>query len=193
MPDPPSTSLTLLARAIRRDESAWSRLVHLYQPLVAYWCRAQGVPSADIDDVAQEVLVAVAKDLSKFQRERHGGFRAWVRGIARHKALDRLRHRPDPEALGGTAAHQQIQQLADLASSDELDDRQEEAWLYRRALELVRVEFTEKTWQAFWRVAVDDRPTDMVAAELEMTPVAVRIAKSRVLARLREEVGDLLE
>lgn len=193
MQDSPSTSLTLLARAIRRDESAWSRLVHLYQPLVGYWCRVQGVSPADLDDVVQEVLVAVAKDLSTFQRERHGGFRAWVRGIARHKALDRLRRRPGPEALGGTAAHQQIQQLADLASSEELDDRQEEAWLYRRALELVQVEFTEKTWQAFWRVAVDDRPTDMVAAELEMTPVAVRIAKSRVLARLREEVGELLD
>jgi RNA polymerase sigma-70 factor (ECF subfamily) len=52
------------------------------------------------------------------------------------------------------------------------------------------VEFEERTWQAFWRTAVDGRSAADVGAELGMTPGAVRVAKSRVLHRLREELGD---
>ena len=192
MDRPNATSLSLLQRAAGRDEAAWSRLAGLYRPVVAHWCRAGGTPPADIDDVAQEVLLAVALGLPRFRRERDGGFRAWVRGIARHKILDRARRARGPAAEGGSDAHHRVQELPDPAGGPGDDEAGEEAWLYRRALELVRAEFAEKTWRAFWRVAVDDRPTDAVAAELGMTAVAVRIAKSRVLARLREEAGDLI-
>lgn len=192
MDRPTATSVSLLERAAGRDEAAWARLAALYRPLLAHWCKTGGVPAADVDDVTQEVLVAVSLGLPRFRRDRDGGFRAWVRGIARHKILDRLRRGRGPAAEGGTDAHRRVQELADPADAPGDDDAGEEAWLYRRALDLVRGEFTEKTWRAFWRVAVDDRPTDAVAAELGMTPVAVRIAKSRVLARLREEAGDLI-
>jgi RNA polymerase sigma-70 factor (ECF subfamily) len=64
--------------------------------------------------------------------------------------------------------------------------------VYERCVGLMRSEFEERTWRAFWRVAIDDRPATEVAAELGMTPGAVYIAKSRVLKRLREEFGDLL-
>jgi RNA polymerase sigma-70 factor (ECF subfamily) len=65
--------------------------------------------------------------------------------------------------------------------------------LYRRALDLIRGEFEERTWQAFWLTAVEGWDTSAVAAELEMSPVAVRIAKSRVLARLRAEADHLID
>jgi RNA polymerase sigma-70 factor (ECF subfamily) len=57
----------------------------------------------------------------------------------------------------------------------------------------LRSEFEEHTWRAFWRVAVDGQPAPEVAAELGMKPNAVRTAKSRVLRRLREELGDLVD
>lgn len=190
MTRPDVTSQSLLDRAAGRDDAAWGRLAALYRPLVAHWCRAAGVPPADVDDVSQEVLLAVANGLADFRRERAGSFRAWVKGITRHKALDRHR-KAGPAGEGGTDAHERMQGVADPGPESD-DDAAEGAWLYRRALDLVKAEFADKTWQAFWRVAVDDRPTDAVAAELGMTAVAVRIAKSRVLARLREEVGDLL-
>ena len=76
--------------------------------------------------------------------------------------------------------------------SESEEDAAEVKGLYQRALDLIKGEFEERTWRAFWRVTVDDQPTDLVAAELGMAAVAVRIAKSRVLGRLREEVGDLV-
>ena len=60
-----------------------------------------------------------------------------------------------------------------------------------RALELVRAEFEPRSWGAFWRVEIDKQTAKDVAEELGMTPAAVRMAKSRVLRRVREELGDL--
>ena len=65
--------------------------------------------------------------------------------------------------------------------------------LLRKALESIRGEFHERTWQAFWGVVVEGRTAADVAADLDMKPGAVRVAKSRVLLRLRRELGDLPE
>jgi hypothetical protein len=43
-----------------------------------------------------------------------------------------------------------------------------------------------QTGQAFWRSVVDDQASTTVGEELDMTPNAVRKARSRVLKRLRE-------
>ena len=65
--------------------------------------------------------------------------------------------------------------------------------LLRRALDLVRVEFEPATWRAFLLTAVDGRPAPEAAAELGVSAAAVRQAKSRVLRRVRQELGDLPE
>jgi RNA polymerase sigma-70 factor (ECF subfamily) len=51
----------------------------------------------------------------------------------------------------------------------------------------------ERTWQTFWLTAVEGRGAPAAAAELGMSSVAVRIAKSRVLARLRAEADHLID
>ncbi|MHC5540288.1 RNA polymerase sigma factor, partial [Singulisphaera rosea] len=74
------------------------------------------------------------------------------------------------------------------------DDSQAELLgLYSRALELVRNEFEDRTWQMFWLSVVDDRSTADIAAQFGISSVAVRKAKSRVLLRLRQEIGDLID
>lgn len=187
------TSLTLLQRVRERDAEAWRRLLHLYVPLVDYWCGQWGVRGADADDVHQEVFQAVATHLADFHRDRPGDtFRGWLRGITRHKVLDYLRRRDrQPQAQGGTDGQRLIQQLP---HPEELQDGPEVMQgLYRRALELVRSEFEDKTWQAFWRVTVDGQAPADVAVDIGVSAAAIRKAKSRVLRRLKEEMGDLLQ
>jgi RNA polymerase sigma-70 factor (ECF subfamily) len=60
----------------------------------------------------------------------------------------------------------------------------------QRALTAIRCEFQERTWQAFWGVVVEGRSAAEVGAGLQMQPGHVRVAKSRVLQRLRQELGD---
>jgi RNA polymerase sigma-70 factor (ECF subfamily) len=186
------TSLSLLERARLRDGPSWLRLVALYGPLVEHWCRRGGAREADVADVAQEVFLAVSEGLARFEHRRDGSFRGWVRGITRHKMMDYYRRaaRQEP-AAGGSTALLRLQEIPDPEAGSEAD-ADEVSGLYRRALDLIRSEFEERTWVAFQLTAVEGRDSPSVAEELGMSPVAVRIAKSRVLARLREEAKEVI-
>ena len=191
------TSLTLLARLRTSDRDAWSRLVRLYGPLVAYWVRRGGVTGADAEDVVQEVFREVSQALAEFRRDRPGDtFRGWMRGIARIALLRYWRSvGRQPEAVGGTAARDLLNAVPAPAWDDpDGDDPEPEVHaLYHRALELVRGEFEARTWQMFWATTVEGRKPADVAADLGVSTAAVRQAKSRVLRRVKEEVGDLIE
>jgi RNA polymerase sigma-70 factor (ECF subfamily) len=187
-----TTSVTLLGRVRSGDGEAWRRLFHLYGPLVLRWCERWGVNGPDADDVCQDVFRAVAAGIDGFHRDRPGDtFRGWLRTVTRSKILNHFQRRQkQPTAQGGTEAHANLQHIADQELSD--DSPEEMSALYHRALELVRGEFEPSTWQAFWRAAVDGHAPSLIAAEMGVTSAAIRKAKSRVLNRLREELGELV-
>ena len=195
--DSGSTSRSMLAGAQHDDSAAWTRLVVLYTPLVTAWCRRWGVAQQDLSDVVQDVFAAVARSVARFRKEQpQDSFRGWLATIARNKVRDYFRRRGgQPSAAGGTEAWQRISQVCDPLEDESVSENAVEdvafGDLLRRALDSIRGEFQERTWQAFWRTAVDGRAATDVAAELGMSGGAVRVAKSRVLRRLREELGDL--
>ena len=187
------TSLSLLDRARHHDEPSWRRLVMLYGPLVEHWCRRGGARPEDASDLAQEVFLAISQGLERFERRGPGSFRGWVRGITRHKLLDSYRRgEGKAAAAGGSTALERLHEIPDPQPGSDAD-ADERSGLYRRALDLIRGAFEERTWQAFWLTAVVGREAPAAAAELGMSPVAVRIAKSRVLARLRAEAEGLID
>jgi RNA polymerase sigma-70 factor (ECF subfamily) len=192
------TSLTLLQRLRANDGDAWGVMVQLYTPLVCHWCARGGVRGADAEDVAQEVFHAAATHLAAFRRDRPGdSFRGWLRGITRNMVLQHFRRGArHPKASGGTDARILLHEVegVDTAAGDEGDDPAEELeGLRRRALELVRGEFEERTWRFFWQTVVEGRTPVDIAADAGVSPAAVRMAKSRVLNRLREEFDDLIQ
>jgi RNA polymerase sigma-70 factor (ECF subfamily) len=192
-----ATPRSLLERVRAAEPAAWERLVGLYAPLVFQWCRRWDLQEQDVADVMQEVFQAVAASVAGFRKERAGDtFRGWLRRITQNKVRDHYRRLGrEPGGAGGTDAQWRLSQVPfpghaeESAGGDEAAERQ----LLARALDLIRPEFAERTWQAFWRTAIDDRSPKDVAADLGMSPGAVRVAKCRVLQRLREELGDLLE
>lgn len=189
-----SLSRSLLVRLRANEADAWDRLVSLYTPLVSHWCRKFHLDEQDISDVVQEVFKTVASALDRFRKDRpQDTFRGWLRTITHSRAMDHFRRTTgQPKATGGSDAQHHFSQLPE----DSLEDVQEDAPVYSelfiRALDLVRDEFHEKTWKAFWRVVVDGELPKDVAQELSMQPGAVRVAKCRVLQRLRQELGDIL-
>jgi RNA polymerase sigma-70 factor (ECF subfamily) len=192
-----ATSLSLLQRIRNGDASGWRRVVELYTPLVYHWCHRWGVDNADADDVLQEVFAAAAASIVDFRREQEGDtFRGWLRAITRHKVLAFWRSRErHPESPGGSSALHRLQEVPEpeeIVAEDDGDADQMSA-LFHRALGMLRGEFEPRTWQAFWRTAVDAQSAPDVAAELGMSANAIRMAKSRVLRRLREELGDLVQ
>ncbi len=150
---------------------------------------------ADADDLTQEVLGTLVRELPHFRHDlRPGAFRRWLRGIAlnRLRAFRRARH---PLPVGGDPSRElSLEGLEDPDSDlsrrwDEEHDRH----VVRRLLELIEPEFEPATWRAFRMVVLQGRPPREVAAELGVSANAVRIAKSRVLARLRQEIEGLID
>jgi RNA polymerase sigma-70 factor (ECF subfamily) len=182
-----------LPRLAASEPAAWDRLVKLYSPLVAYWCRQWGVRGHAVEDLTLEVFAAVANGLGSDARNRPGAsFRGWIRGIARHKLQDHFR-RGGMQAEGGTTAMARLREVPDSQDDPNLSESDDQVTaLYRRALELVRNQFEERTWCAFWKVAMENRSPAEVTTEIGLTPSAVRQAKSRILRRLKEELGELI-
>jgi len=187
-----STSPSLLQRARDRDPEAWSRLAKLYSPLVYRWARQGGLQSTDAADVVQEVFRSVAGKIDSFRTDQPGSsFRGWLT-IARNQV--RLHYRKQegrPHGAGGSEANNLLQQQPDLLDEAEessgFDSRKS---LMHSALQLVRQDFNEQTWRAFWRFTVDGQSATEIAEDLGMNSGAVRQAKYRVLCRLREELDS---
>jgi RNA polymerase sigma-70 factor (ECF subfamily) len=187
----------LLERVKGREAGAWERLVELYAPLVHHWCRRWELQDQDRADILQEVFHAVVVHIGDFRKEtERDTFRGWLRRITQNKVHDHFRRLGrEPGAPGGTDAQRRLTQVSapQPREADSSEDQVAEHGLFLRALDLIRNEFEERTWQAFWRTTIEDRSPNIVAEELSMSPGAVRVAKSRVLHRLREELGDLME
>jgi RNA polymerase sigma factor (sigma-70 family) len=191
------TSLSLLERLrTRPDDGAWERLVTIYRPWIVRWLTRHGLADSDADDLAQEILLVVLRELPHFQHnQRPGAFRSWLRKIVVHRLQDfarSQRYRPQPG--GDSAFRERLNQLEDPASGLSRHwDQEHDRHVVRRLMALIEPDFQEVTWQAFRGVMLDGETPAAVAARLGISVNAALLAKSRILARLRQEGQGLLD
>jgi len=203
-----------------REPAGWQQFVKLYTPLVYYWCRKAGLPVAEAADVSQEVFRWVLSHVAEFQHNSPGDtLRGWLFAVTRKKLADHYRKfKPADDASrssdgskisesgrfgarsgevvaksGDNLLRQfQLQAEAAMPEKDKGPADPAIANLVQRALQLVQAQFEVPVWQAFWRVTVDGHSPADVAADLKIETNAVYKAKSQVLSRLRDELGDRL-
>jgi RNA polymerase sigma-70 factor (ECF subfamily) len=190
------TSASLLERLrAQPDGDAWQRLVGVYTPLLRHWLGGYGLQPSDIDDLTQEVLAVLVRELPQFQHnQRPGAFRAWLRGITvnRLRGLWRARNQP-ARASGDSDVARQLEQLEDPHSRlSQLWDAEHDRHVMARLLALIEPEFPPNSWQAFKRHVRDGVVAAEVAAELGVTVNVVLLAKSRILRRLRQEARGIV-
>jgi RNA polymerase sigma-70 factor (ECF subfamily) len=197
MAEPPATRYSLILRLRDPgDVAAWHEFVTLYEPLILRLAARKGLQDADAQDLCQEVFTAVARAIERWDPDpARGTFRGWLARIARNLLVNFLtRHTHEPRGSGGTS----VQELLDAVPSADpsataLFEAEYRRRVFRWAADQVRGEFTPSTWQAFWRTAVEGRRPGAVAAELHLSTGAVYIARSRVLARLRQRIEELAD
>lgn len=197
-PTPDSLSISsssLLARIQNRDGDAWGRFVLVYVPVIYGICRKSGLQATDAEDVAQEVFRSITTSVLDFKKDRNrGAFQGWLHRIVDNKVCDHYRRLGRTSiSVGGSDFKATLEQLptqdAEGSGASEMDSN-DVALL--RAIEVLRSEFQEMTWQAFWRLTVlGERAVD-VAADLGITANRVRQARFRVMKRLRSEFAGLL-
>ena len=195
-PHSADTPHSLLEQVQRNVPEAWTKLVELYTGYVRQLLLRYHVAASDVDDLTQDVLLTIARKIGQFQPHDHrGAFRGWLKSIVRSKAMDQFRRQQArPQATGGTDAWKALAAVPDVDWDDDSDPREQQAQrdLYQKAMEIVRAECESRTWLMFHRALIEQVPTAEIAHEMGVSPAAVRVAKSRVLRKLRELLGEPL-
>lgn len=190
-----SSGLSLAIRLQSEISGAWAELVDLYAPLVESWAASAGLPPAIRQDITQEVFLAVHRSIKEFDtKQENATFRGWLWRITRNAVLQH--HRRNPlQPRGGSTAAEQLAEVADPWEGGNLQDPPSSATdtteLVARALKQIESRVDPITWQAFIRTTMNGEKAIDVAEDLNLTPAAVRKAKSRTLQRLRKQLGDL--
>jgi RNA polymerase sigma-70 factor (ECF subfamily) len=190
------TRQSLLLRAQTGETNAWKDLTDLYRPLILCWLSRQGVPPRDLEDLSQEVLLSVVKQLPGFQHSgNRGAFRTWLRTIVCRRTADYWRAIDGgTQASGGSGVTAALQAIADPESELSRQwDEEHDRYVLHRLLDLVEAEFEPLSLQAFRRVALDGVSGAEAAHELGLSVAAVYAAKSRILARIRQEAEGLID
>lgn len=197
MRDAPKTRASLILRLRdRSDLNAWQEFAEIYQPLVFRLARSKGFQHSDAADLAQEVLVRVAGAVERWEPdEQRGTFRGWLYRIARNLMIDFLeRGKRHPMAGGSSGVVALVEQQVDKASlQSETFDTEFRRQVFTWAADRIRPGFQPSTWQAFWKTAVEEHTAADVARELDMSPGAVYVARTRVMQRLRIEVQRVIK
>jgi RNA polymerase sigma-70 factor (ECF subfamily) len=176
------------------DRDAWLQFVDIYAPLVYRLARRHGFQDADAADLTQDVLHAVSRAARNLDYDpKRGSFRAWLFTVARNKVRSFLARRKRRFQRDGTPGGGDVLDEQPAPEETALWEQEYEQRLFDWAAEQVRDSFQSATWQAFWGTAVEGRPPAMVAKEVGISVGAIYIAKSRVLARLREQIRQLEE
>lgn len=189
MNDWPSTQETLIGRL--KQEFAgpdWDLFVEVYGPLIYRFCRRRNVQDADARDVTQNVFLAVRKGLSRFVYDRkRGRFRSWLGTVAAREIarFGRATQRAGTPGSEGDVAEEPR------PGDDAGWDVEFNSHVYEAALNRIRTDFEDLTWQAFELVWIQHLKPRDAAAKLDKPPEWVHRAKYRVLRRLEQELKFL--
>jgi RNA polymerase sigma-70 factor (ECF subfamily) len=191
----PDTPVSLLERLrLQPDPASWQRLVDLYTPLIRNWLLRYSLQASDADDRVQDVLQVLVRELPNFRHNlRTGAFRRWLKTITINR-LRAWRRSQQPVATGDSDFDRMLDELEDAGSQQSKAwDEEHDRHVVRRLLELIAPDFEPTTWQAFQLLVLQEKDTAEVAQLCGLSANAVRIAKSRVLSRLRQEIEGLVD
>ena len=186
------TRPTLLFRLKDRDQGAWEEFVELYTPMLYGYCTRRGLSEADAADVVQEMMRSISMAMDRFDYDRgKGKFRSWLFTVAHSKLCRFFKTKGRrPSTAGDTRMMEFI--------NEQPSEEEERDWdlgykrrLFQWAAERVKKRVAPNTWEAFWRVSMNEEPVEEVVEALGMSTGSVYVAKSRVIVALRQELESI--
>jgi len=198
--DPIPTRYTLLSRLEDRgDQDSWKDFFDTYWRLIYSVAIKSGLTEAEAQDVVQETIISVARDIHKFERDRTlGSFKGWLRNIIRWRIADQLRKRTraswgDASQPGADPPRPDVAEVPDPAG-EAVESVWEEEWqanLLKAALETIKRSVREEHYQIFDLYVLRQTPVRDVARALGVNVGLVYLVKYRISARLKKEVRRL--
>lgn len=193
-PSSSTTSVSLVGRLRHTptDQAAWKEFLRRYGGRIHAWCRGWGLQDADAEDVTQNVLAEIARQMHNFRYDPTRSFRAWLRTIAHGAWCDFLERKP--ERGRGTGDSGVLQLLQGVEARDDLSRQLEEEYdrhLLDEAVAQVQPRVEPHTWEAFRLLAFEGLSGSEAASRLGMKVGAVFVAKGRVQKLLKEQIQKL--
>jgi RNA polymerase sigma-70 factor (ECF subfamily) len=193
------TRATLLDRMKDwKDQSSWQEFFDTYWKLIYGVARKGGLSDAEAQDVVQETMVSVAKQMPQFKYDPAiGSFKAWLFKLTRWRIVDQLRKRGPivrhHESSGETARTATIEKFADEKSAD-FNAIWEADWaktVLDAAMNRIKSRLDPQKFQIFDFYVNREWPPEKVAQTFNVSVNQVYIAKNRVTEMLRDEVQRL--
>lgn len=193
MPTSRNTRHTLIRRACDTgDQAAWAEFDRIYRRFITFVLGQIGIGRDDIDDVTQQILVTLTRDLPGYDRGK-GRFRAWLSAVIRHAALAHLRRqRSDQARLGVVGVDLSIESQS---HESDLDQRIEAEWttyVANLAMERVRGQFQGRAIKVF-ELGLDGIPLEEICARTGLTTASAYTLRKRVKKRLYLEIRALIK
>ena len=192
--DSPLTRASLLVQLrTGSNHVAWQEFVRLYGPVIYGFARQRGLQDADAADLMQDVMRSVSTSIGRLEYDRRQGtFRGWLFTITRNKIFNFLSaRRIRPQGSGDSTTNRLLNAQPEASDGSEAWELEYQRRLAALAMDRIKGEFQDKTWRAFWRTAVEGLSAAEVSQEVGLSPGAIYVAKSRVLARLKEAVESI--
>lgn len=186
------TRYTLLQRACDlHDEQAWEEFVGHYRRFIFYILNEIGVAACDIEDVAQQVLLLLTKDLKGYDRSR-ARFRTWLSTVIRNAALAHFRKQNTRQNYIRVFGEQQS--LEYMEQPSDIDQRIEQEWaayVADLAMTKVKAVFQGQAIDVF-EMGLDGLPAAEVAEKTGLSIASVYTLRKRVKKRLYLEIRALV-
>jgi RNA polymerase sigma-70 factor (ECF subfamily) len=176
-----------------RNEPAWAEFVCAYEPFLMQLVRRQGTPERHVADITQQLLMVIARSVAGWTDDgKVASFRRWLSQVARNVVIKFMaRERREISGQGGTDFFEQLIEQPDLHAMDATAGKYEHE-LIVWAADKVRSEFHEVSWKAFWATQIQGKSVADVAVELGVSPGSIYMSRSRILARIREMIQEVL-
>lgn len=182
------------------NRDAWGKFVDLYRPVIHRIAVARGMQDADAQDLTQQVLIAVASSIGRWEKSGEATrFRHWLRRVTRNAIVNAVSRRPPDQATGTSSFQDLLIELPGSAESqhdaetDSLIDLEYRRELYLRAAALVRTDVGPETWRAFEMTVIGGINIADAAQDLGKSIGTIYAARSRVMKRLRAAVTEIEE
>jgi len=181
------------------DQESWKDFFDTYWRLIYNAAVNSGLSEAEAQDVVQETVICVAKDIQKFKRDRaKESFKGWLRNLTRWRIRDQLRkrmpgHAEKGEPSAGEADNVAFESLVAPGnpSLEELWDREWQENLFEAAVGRVKRQVKEEQFQMFDLYVMKKWPVAKVAQTLGVNAGQVYLAKHRISGLIKKEIQRL--
>lgn len=194
------TRRSLLGRLKRwDDQESWQDFFNTYWKLIYDVAVRAGLSDSEAQDVVQDTIVAVARQMPQFKYDPAlGSFKSWLLLITRRRITDQLRKeyrrvKTEDPAPGDTARTTLLERIPDPAAAD-LDAIWEQEWqrqLFDAALQRVKRQVEPLHFQIFDCYVRKEWPVQEVIKAFGVSSGQVYLIKHRLSALIAREVKKL--